>query len=350
MHKKGVKVLVTGANGFIGSHCVKQLLKKGYQVRGSVRSLADPKKYQHITDLSNKPNKEDIELVVGNLTDQSCWDDAVKGCDYVLHVASPFCLEDTNEEQIVKEALEGTRNVINACLRQNIKKVVVTSSNAAVYRGHPSSKTYFNEEDFSIAENCSNYFKSKLLAEKEAWKIYKANKGRIEMSVLCPSLVIGANTQPKDYESSMIFKMVLKGLFLSYPSFKLGLVHIEDVATAHINCLENKNTNGQRYVITEKMYWMKEIMDIMHKEYTPRGYSVPRSQTWWITMKIASFLKSSLKDLIFYWDKELNVDNTKSIKELKMKYKSGEESVKETCDWLLDSGIVKRSRKDTKNK
>ena len=128
-------VLVTGATGFIASHCVRVSLEAGLTVRGTVRSLANEAKLRHLRELPGAAER--LELVEANLLDASCWAAVVKGCSHVLHVASPAPAKlPKNEDELVKPAVEGTTNVLKAAHAAGVRRVVVTSSNASVAHGH----------------------------------------------------------------------------------------------------------------------------------------------------------------------------------------------------------------------
>ena len=171
-------VLVTGCTGYIALHCVQQLLKEGkYNVRGSVRSLKNLERNASVLALGN------VELVEADLLNTEEWVKATKGCDYVLHTASPFVLTPKTEDELVKPAVQGTLAVLEACAKKDssVKRVVLTSSVQSILYGD-LSKVYnghtFTEKDWTVVENVENYTKSKTLAEKAAWDFLKENKGK----------------------------------------------------------------------------------------------------------------------------------------------------------------------------
>jgi dihydroflavonol-4-reductase len=158
--KTTAPILVTGASGYLASHLIKLLLEKGYKVRGTVRSLANKAKYQFLYDLVPEKN-DNLELAEANLSEKACWLTAVKGYEYVLHVASPVPpYVPKDEMELIGPAVAGAENVLEAALAKNIKKVVMTSSCQAIYFGN-EGKTV-TEEDWSVEEKCPAYPKSKL--------------------------------------------------------------------------------------------------------------------------------------------------------------------------------------------
>lgn len=172
------KVLVTGVSGYLGSHCVKVLLERGYYVVGTVRSLKDKEKYQELFQLTDK-NKGNLEIVEGDILDSECWDAIMSKVTKVLHVASPCIIKEPKDPQkFINTSIQGVKNILNSSIKNNIKKVVFTSSTTAVSYGEDVIKKdlIYDERDFSSKNMKRTYNLSKLLSEKEAWDIYQQNK------------------------------------------------------------------------------------------------------------------------------------------------------------------------------
>jgi dihydroflavonol-4-reductase len=187
------RVLVTGASGYLGIHCVKQLLEAGYIVRGTVRSLNNSKKVEPLRSLPFA--SERLELVVADLEKADTWPAALQDCTYILHTASPFPVNP--DESIIKTAVDGTLNVLSAATKVlSIKKIVLTSSCVAIMEGHNDAGTkVFNENDWSIVTPSTNpYYRSKVAAEQAAWNFIKnfgSNDNKYELTVINPSFIIG---------------------------------------------------------------------------------------------------------------------------------------------------------------
>ena len=165
------KVLVTGATGYIALHCIQQLLDKGYAVNGSIRS---PERKNEVIDALNQCNTstENLNLFNFDLTNDEGWDEGMQGCDYLLHIASPLALQNYEEDYFVKPAVEGAMRALNFAKKHNVKKVVLTSSVAAIFETG-TEKIFYDESDWSDpnSSKISNYAKSKTLAEKAAWDL-----------------------------------------------------------------------------------------------------------------------------------------------------------------------------------
>ncbi len=171
-----ITVLVTGASGYVASHCVQRLLRDGYRVRGTVRSLRNAVKVQPIRALDTA-NRGQLELVEADLERPDDWQKVIAGCTYIMHVASPV---NFTEESVIKTAVEGTMNVLRAANKcPGVKKIVLTGSCAAVSEGYKEKDRVFNEEDWTNLNNRDviYYARSKTLAEKAAWDFWRDIKG-----------------------------------------------------------------------------------------------------------------------------------------------------------------------------
>lgn len=189
-------ILVTGASGYIATHIVKKLLEKGYRVRGTVRSLRDEKKVGPLRQLAQNSRFE-LELVEADLMNEDSWSNAVKGCTYVLHTASPFPLKQpSNEDELIRPAVNGTLFVFRACVQEGsrVKRVVLTSSIAAIAGNTYKNGYTYSEKDWPDVQGLEPYLKSKTLAEKAAWDFVRDREKNglpcFELSVINPGLVM----------------------------------------------------------------------------------------------------------------------------------------------------------------
>ncbi len=195
------RILVTGANGFIGAHCVAHLLSQGFQVTATVRTVS--KSQQVITQHLSNPSLS--TKVVSDLTDPHAFDEAIQGCSGVLHLAAPFGYNYKDfEQELLIPSINGTRSICLAAMRApTVKRVVLTSSFAAVFDASagPSPGRVYTEKDWSplTYEDGKNatitpvaYRASKVLAEKAAWDFVTKEKPTWDLVTLCPGMVFGA--------------------------------------------------------------------------------------------------------------------------------------------------------------
>ncbi len=229
-------VLVTGANGYLGSFITKLLLEKGLKVRGSVYSLSNKDSYQFLYDQFPE-SKDNLELVEADLTSKDCWTSVTKGVDSIFHVASPTPgSAPAEDEYFTKPAVAGVLNVLEAALKNDVKKVVVTSSVAAV-AFRPKDKI-FTEDDWEPEEGLVPYPKSKVRAEKAAWEFYEKNKGKMEITVVNPSFVFGPVLTAKGNTSSFV-GTVMRGVLPGVFDTAMPIVDVRDVAEVHYRAMFN---------------------------------------------------------------------------------------------------------------
>lgn len=262
------KVLLTGISGYIGNHCAVELLKNGYSVRGSVRSLS---KFKQLTQVIKKEidPKGNLEFCELDLLNDSGWDKAMKGCDYVLHVASPFInIEPKDENEYIKPAVEGTMRALKSAKKAGIKRVVLTSSMVSMLdNANKSIDIDFNSWTNVKAKNVSAYAKSKTLAEKSAWDFIKSQNQdeAMELTVINPGPVFGP-TLSGNLEGASIgmFKQMMSGEMPMVPQAAINMSDVRDVAKIHVLALENPKANGKRFIVTtENPYKFQEVAQIL---------------------------------------------------------------------------------------
>ena len=262
------KVLLTGISGYIGNHCAVELLKNGYSVRGSVRSLSKSKQLTQVIkkEIDPKGNLEFCEL---DLLNDSGWDKAMKGCDYVLHVASPFInIEPKDENDYIKPAVEGTMRALKSAKKAGIKRVVLTSSMVSMLdNANKSIDIDFNSWTNVKAKNVSAYAKSKTLAEKSAWDFIKSQNQdeAMELTVINPGPVLGPTLSGNLEGASMgMFKQMMSGEMPMVPQAAINMSDVRDVAKIHVLALENPKANGKRFIVTtENPYKFQEVAQIL---------------------------------------------------------------------------------------
>ena len=262
------KVLVTGISGFVGQHCAAELLKKGYAVRGSVRSLSRTDEVVNGIKKEIDPNGN-LEFCELDLMKDAGWDEAMEGCDYVLHVASPFVVKvPKDENELIKPAVEGTLRALKAAKKAGVKRVVLTSSTVAMHGGQ-SGMIKINQDSWTDvnAKNVTAYFKSKTLAEKSAWEFIKNQTGdsKLELVVVNPGPIYGPTlTGNLATEAMDFFKKLITGQFPLLPRAYSVMSDVRDVATIHVAALENEKANGKRFIVTSEIpHAIQEIGKIL---------------------------------------------------------------------------------------
>src|SRR5215472_6770316 len=186
-------VLVTGGSGYIGGWCVIELLRRGYDVRTTVRDLkSEPKVRALIGALSAAGDRLSFRQL--NLTSDEGWDEAVAGCDYMLHVASPIAIQEPKDpNELIVPARGGALRAIGAAIKGGVRRVVMTSSVAATGRGYGAPDGVADETNWTDGDDVrvGAYGRSKTLAERAAWELMKAANASTTLTTVNPALVVG---------------------------------------------------------------------------------------------------------------------------------------------------------------
>ena len=292
-------VLVTGVSGYIASWVAYAALKVGYRVRGTVRSLANEDKIKHLRDLC-PGSRHQIELVEADLTSEDGWDAAVRDCDYILHVASPFPLEEPKDPDVlIKPAVEGTLRVLRAAseMSKPPKRVIVTSSSAAVAYG--SRKDRYTEEDWTVVDSkeypIGAYTKSKTLAERAAWDFLAGlpEEKKFEMATINPTFVLGPMLSSSGCSSADLMRQILMGEIPGLPEIHFEIVSVFDVARAHLLAMTHPEAAGKRFIANSGAISLPDMANMLNQEFRQYGYRAT-------TMRVPNFI---LYTLAFFGDK-----------------------------------------------
>jgi len=337
-------VLVTGATGYIAGHCIRELLEHGYRVRGTVRSLVNPAKTEHLRRIAAQLGGS-LELVEADLTSDRGWRDAVAGCTFVQHVASPFPAEVPKDEMdLIRPAVDGAKRVLQASADSGtVKRVVMTSSVAAVAFGHKDSNgAVRTEADWSIAENCDAYPKSKTLAERAAWDFVAAlpTEQRFELAVINPGFVLGPLLNADQGTSGELVRKLMAREMPACPEIGFAPVDVRDVAIAHRLAMELPQAAGNRYICAGEHLWVQDMAKVLAAEFNPRGYRVPTGHLpYWLMWVFARFDKAVRLALTFVGRKEL-VSSAKAQRELGWTMRPVRESIVDTARTMIEHRIV----------
>lgn len=282
-------VLVSGATGFVAGHIIKKLLKAGYSVRGTVRSLAKTEKYKHLTEMGDEAGEGRLELVEADLMKAESWEAAVKGCRYVIHTASPFPIAvPKDENELIRPAVDGTLSVLRAVANYNtnnpnarIERVVMTSSQSSISEGYEKDESkrhhVYDESDWSVTDKSTPYAKSKTLAEEAAWKFVKDTTDAQKFELVCihPTYIQGPLLSTSGGEgSATIVRRLLANETPALPEMSLGIVDVRDVAEAHMRAMVSPNAAGKRYLVSNCTVWYAEIAKILRDNFGPKGFKV----------------------------------------------------------------------------
>src|SRR5690348_14450781 len=253
-------VLVTGGSGFIGGWCVVRLLKDGYTVRTTIRDRAREGEVRSwLGKMVNPENR--LTFYAANLSSDAGWDDAVAGCQYVLHVASPLgVVEPKDPDVLIRPAREGAKRVITAAIKAGVTRVVMTSSVAATSRPPDSGDSVSDETVWTDVKQprVSAYAQSKTLAELAAWDLINASGGPTTLATVNPTLVIGP-VMGRDYSDSIqVVQRLVSGKVPGLPKLGFNFVDVRDVADLHVLAMTAPEASGQRFIAAGVFAWMAD--------------------------------------------------------------------------------------------
>jgi nucleoside-diphosphate-sugar epimerase len=330
-------VLVTGGSGFIGAHCIKGLLEEGYRVRTTVRSLAREAEIREM--VGDGP----LEVATADLTSDAGWPEAVDGCAYVLHVASPFPLaQPKHEDELIVPAREGALRVLRAAERAGVRRVVQTSSFAAIGYGHDDTGTVYDETFWTDVDGpgVAAYAKSKTLAERAAWDFVSAHP-ELELATINPVAVLGPPLGRDISTSIELVKRLIDGSMPGTPKVAYGLVDVRDVADLHVRAMTAPEAAGERFLaMGEDFRWISEMGGWLREALPDRARKIPRRELPNALVKIGARFDGSLRQLIPELGVRKQATNEKARRMLGWSPRRDRDAVVATAETLLALGIV----------
>ena len=245
-------VLVTGGSGFLAGHCILSLLAAGYDVRTTLRDPAREAPLREALRAAGIDAGDRLQVAIADLMRDEGWAEAVSGCAYVQHVASPVAAaEPKDEEELIRPAREGTLRVLWAAHRAGVRRVVLTSSFAAIGYGRAVKRPY-DERDWSnvAAPGLAAYPKSKTLAERAAWDFVDGEGQGLELAVVNPVGIFGPLLGSDLSPSILLVKTMLDGRLWAVPRLMFGVVDVRDVADLHLRAMTDAAAAGERFLAT----------------------------------------------------------------------------------------------------
>ena len=337
------KVLVTGISGFLGSHIAAEGLRRGYRIRGTIR---DKSKKQLVDDLFRNQGFTDLpELAVADLLSEAGWGEAVAGCNGIMHVASPFILGlPAHEDDLIRPAVHGVKNVLRAALEQKVFRVIQTSSIAAIMYGHPAGRTKFTEKDWTRLDgsNVSPYTKSKTLAELEFWEMGKRHQ-ELKLTSICPGFVTGPLLNSDAGTSVEVFVRMMKGEYPGVPRLGFAVVDVRDVAVLHWDAYENEQAVSGRYPATSESVWFRDLasMILEAKPELSSRVKVRQLPDWF--MRIFALFDKPVRMILPELGFCAEISREAAERDLNFRPMPVRDSVRDTVESILEKGILTKT-------
>jgi nucleoside-diphosphate-sugar epimerase len=338
-------VLVTGGSGFIGAHCILQLLNAGYRVRTTVRSLKREADVRAMLKIGGAEPGDRLSFAAADLENDAGWPEAVDGCKYVLHVASPFPpTVPKNEDELIVPAREGALRVLRAARDAKVQRVVLTSSFAAIGYGQKPQKEPFNETNWTDpnGEDVQPYVKSKTLAERAAWDFVAKEGGGLELSVVNPVGVFGPVLGPDYSTSILIVQRLMDGALPGVPRLYFGAVDVRDVADLHLRAMTNPAAKGERFLaVAGDFMSMLDIAKLLKARTGAAGKKVPTRELPDFLVRLAAMRDKAIKQILPELGKVKNATNEKARRLVGWAPRSKEDSIVATAESLVRLGLLK---------
>ena len=338
------QVLVTGGSGFLGSWCVIELLRRGYAVRTTVRSLSREPQVRAAVRSEADPGDR-LTVLAADLTSDEGWAEAVEGCDYVLHVASPFPPKQPKDpDELIVPAREGTLRVLRAGLDAGVKRVVVTSSVAAIRLSEDGATRPLNEEDWTNPDSpgLTPYVRSKTIAERAAWDLARERGEEDRLSVVNPGAIIGPVLND-DLSYSLQAVQRLLGGTPGVPRLGFSLVDVRDVADLEIRAMTAPEAGGERFIAATQFLWMAEIGEVLRERLGESASKVPTRTIPNLLVRGMALFDPGIRSVVGGLGKRTVLSSEKARNTLSWSPRPVEDTIAETGESLIRHGAVAAS-------
>jgi dihydroflavonol-4-reductase len=332
-------VLVTGGSGFLGSHCILQLLARGHEVCTTVRNPGRRAEVRDMLAAGGATSTGALSFFRADLTADAGWRAAVAGCEYVLHVASPFpSYVPKDENELIVPARDGALRVLRAARDAGVKRVVLTSSFAAIGYGRQRRDTPFTEEDWTEPDAPNPaYIKSKTIAERAAWDFMDREGASLELSVINPVGIFGPILGNRYTSSVAIIKRMLDGEMPGLPEIYFGVIEVRDVADLHIRAMTHREATGQRFLaVSGNALSMTDVADILRRRLGESASRVPRKllRNWQV--RLAALFNPAARQIVPSLGKRRNSSSAKSQRVLDWSPRPAEDAIVASAESLSE--------------
>ena len=337
-------VLVTGGTGFLGGWCIALLLGRGYRVRTTIRNLAREGDVRAAVAAAGAPGHDgELSVLAADLASDAGWSEAVAGCTYVLHVASPFPPSQPRDpDELIVPARDGACRVLSAALDAGAERIVLTSSVAAVRNsGPPRNGSAYTEDDWTDGDNTSltPYTRSKTIAERAAWDLAREAGAEERLAVVNPGAIIGPALSDDRSFSLQLIERLMEGAMPALPRLGFSLVDVRDVAELELLAMTSAEAGGKRFIATDRFLWMKEIAEVLRDRLGDDAAKVPTRVAPNILIRAVGIFDSSVRSFTGDLGKRSEFSNQRA-RDLGWKPRPVGDSIVDTARSLREHGIV----------
>lgn len=331
-------VLLTGISGFIARHVALALLRDGHSVRGTVRRLNRGEEVRAaLAPHLDAGALARLSFVEADLGADAGWDKAMEGVQTLVHTASPFPLAPPKDEaELIRPAVEGTLHALGAAHAAGIRRVVLTSSVAAIIS--PDVSGTYDESNWAdpTSAACSAYSRSKILAERAAWDF--AAEKQMELTTINPGLVFGVPLGADFGSSVALVQRLLKGRDPMLPRIDFAAVDVADVATMHLRAVNDPATAGKRYIAAAGVMSMLDMGRIAKAAHPTLRIATRAAPS--LLLRLLALFDRSLGQVLPSLDKDIRVSNARALAEMGMRFVPADDALRNTADWLVRNAKV----------
>jgi len=340
-------VLVTGGSGFVGAYCILKCLEANYRVRTTVRSLD---KKQYVLDMlktGNAINLDKLTFVEADLEKEDGWSEAIKDCTFVLHVASPFPPgPPKHENDLIIPARDGTLRILREARDAKVKRVVITSSFAAIAYGdkNKNRSKLFTEEDWTDPNDrgVGAYEKSKTIAERAAWDFIEKEGGSLELAVVNPTSISGPVLGTHIALSVETVLRLMNGTIPGCPNLSFSIVDVRDVADLHFLAMTDPKAKGERFLaVAPPPMTIKEMSLALHEKMGNAARRAPTRQLPDFLLRLIAWFDPAVALVIPWLGESKPASNDKAKTLLGWKPRSNVDAIVASAESMIKLGMIK---------
>ena len=334
-------VLVTGGSGFLGSWCVIELLRRGYRVRTTVRDLSREAEVRAAV-AAEVDAADRLSVLAADLRDEGGWGQAVEGCEYVLHVASPFPpVQPDDPDELIVPAREGTLRVLKASLDAGVERIVVTSSVAAITGGRGRPSRPLTEEDWSDPDNprLSPYARSKTIAERAAWDLMRERGETAKLATVNPGAILGPVLSDDRSYSLEAIERLLRGV-PGVPRIGFSFVDVRDVVDLELRAMTAPEAGGERFIAATPFLWMSEVAKVLRDRLGEAAAKVPKRTVPDLLVRGMAIFDPSIRSVTGQLGRKTELSGKKAEDLLGWSPRPAEETIVDCAHSLIDRGIA----------